>query len=86
MNEQEFEQWKADARAALLKRYNEEETERIILWFSHIKESDEEMLVGKKRVAATLLFCSVPEPFDLYVHLMARLWLYAPYILGNFGA
>lgn len=90
MNHEECLKWEEDARAALLRIYSSEETEKILDWFRRIKGSNERDLIGDQAVEAMLVFVSVrgrkDRPFsfgarDLYNSLMARLFIYAPFIL-----
>jgi len=81
MTPAEFEIWKQDAKQALLNKYNEEDTNRILEWFTYFDGADEELLVGRKGTDAMQVFFKRMKPFDLYNSLMARIWLYAPYIL-----
>ena len=80
MNEAEFEQWLKDAATCLACRYSKDEVETIMWWFRRIKGSDERRLIGKARLEAMSVFTEGPQ-WSLYDSLMARLWVYAPYIL-----
>lgn len=87
MNEQEWKQWLLDARACLIctNKYSNGEISQIINWFYHIRGSDERALIGDEAVDAlsTVNKATINKLgcFDLYISLMARLFIYAPLIL-----
>ena len=90
MNQQEYQKWKDDAQAALLRIYTPEETEKVMDWFRHIKGQEERDLIGNDTVEAMLVFVTCRgrldgtrdfNSADTYNSLMARLFVYAPIIL-----
>jgi hypothetical protein len=90
MNEQEYAQWRVDAMKAMERRgYTSKEIVAILLWFDYIKGSNERDLIGEDRLNAFAVF-SAADPMDgkwnLYDSLMARLFIYAPYIVEEFNA
>ena len=83
MNEQEYKKWVEDARRALSGRYSEAEIDIIMAWFRRIKGADERDLVGHDAVEAMLVFTGVGDTYDMYNSLMARVFVYAPFILAQ---
>ena len=81
MNQTDYTKWEEDAALALSGKYNQDEIEIIIDWFSRIKGSEEREMVGSEEVDAMLKFVCAKDGFDLYNSLMARLFIYAPLIL-----
>ena len=85
MNEQDYIKWRNDAMSALrLRGYTTDEIVALLCWFDNIKGSNEIDLVGLARVNAFAVFsCAKPmdNKWELYDSMMARLFIYAPYIL-----
>lgn len=81
MNQQEYRAWEGDADVALSGRYTQAERKIILKWFRTIKGADERDLIGHEEVEAMLVFVSARGKHDLYNSLMARAFVYAPFIL-----
>lgn len=81
MNREQYAQWRADAARALSGRYKPEEIEIVLDWFDGIKGQEERDLIGSDEVDAMLVFVSARGAHDLYNSLMARVFVYAPFIL-----
>ena len=81
MDQEEYKKWENDAKHCLSVKYNQEEIGRILEWFRSIKASDERDLIGSDRVESFSQFYGYNKNWNLYDSLMARLWVYAPYIL-----
>ncbi len=81
MNLEQLKVWERDADVALSGRYNAEERAIIMDWFRHIKGQDERDLIGNEQVEAMLVFVTAGGKHDTYNSLMARLFIYAPFIL-----
>ncbi len=83
MNEKEYLKWQQDARRALSGRYSDDEIDIVLSWFRGIKGQAERDMVGSAEVDAMLVFVSAGKRFDMYNSLMARLFVYAPFILDE---
>lgn len=81
MNAEQYAAWEQDAARALSGRYTPQEVAIIIRWFSFIKGAGERDLVGDEAVEAMLVFVGARGRFDVYNSLMARLFIYAPFII-----
>lgn len=81
MNAEQFDQWKKDATLVLTaSKYTKEQADIITGWFSRIKGEDERELVGSDFVN-TFADNYPAKHFSVYDSMMARLFVYAPYIL-----
>jgi hypothetical protein len=90
MNEEQYKKWSKDACEAMKRRgYTSQEIIILLCWFDCIKGSNERDLIGDARLTAFGIF-SCAEPMDnkwsLYDSMMARLFIYAPYILEEYYA
>jgi len=81
MNQEEYRAWESDADVALSGRYVHAERKIILDWFRSIKGADERDLIGHEAVEAMLVFVCAQGKHDLYNSLMARAFIYAPFIL-----
>jgi hypothetical protein len=86
MNQEEYQQWRIEAFAALTaSRYTKEEADIIIDWMDRIKASNERELLGDKRFQAMIEYYEVDngeiKDWSLYNSLMSRMWNFAPFIL-----
>jgi hypothetical protein len=84
MGKEEYEKWMRDALVCLMCKYSEEQARIVLDWFEQIRSRAERDLVGDAFVDA---FCdNLPVlHFSVYDSLMARMWIYAPYILEQAG-
>ena len=90
MNEIEYAKWRKDAGEAMGRRgYTIGEIVYLLNWFDRIKGSGERDLIGEARLNAFSVF-SCAKPMDgkwnLYDSMMARLFIYAPYIVEEYHA
>ena len=85
MNPSQYEHWRSNTLKSLLAVYSTTESETIMSWFDHIKGSGEYELLGEDRFDSMQKFLNPirEKEFNLYQHLSARVWAYAPIILEN---
>jgi hypothetical protein len=81
MNEKEYIQWRSDAQGALSFKYSPAEVDTILCWWDTIRGSEERELIGESRFNGMMEFLSLSEEWTGYDANMARIWIYAPYIL-----
>lgn len=79
--ERQAQDWKRDARRALLGIYTDEAIDTILEWFDYLKGRKERELVGNDVVDALGSVWDSIGDFDVYRSMMVRLFLYAPFIL-----
>lgn len=84
MEREEYEKWLKDAMTCLMVKYTKEQAEVVVDWFKRIRGSDERDLIGSERVDH-FLACMPDKYWSVYDSMMARLWIYAPYILEEEG-
>lgn len=86
MNEEQYKHFLLDLFASLAMRYKADEANIIVEWFKHFRGSTEKELIGEERFEGLMALVAYHDGWDLYSVLMARAWIYAPFIFAEHKA